>query len=75
MCVDLIFDLCFVCVKAGAAPRSVLLPRKLPLCLAGPGIPAWRNGGNCMLQMVRIIHPSKNTRMSSDKSIFLIKLL
>uniref|UniRef100_H3C5Q2 Otogelin like n=1 Tax=Tetraodon nigroviridis TaxID=99883 RepID=H3C5Q2_TETNG len=29
----------------------VLPPRTLPLCLAGPGILAWRNCGNPMLQM------------------------
>lgn len=38
--------------QVAAAPRTVLLPRELPLCLAGSGILTWRNCGNTLLQMV-----------------------
>lgn len=65
---------CVSCVKAGAAPWSVLLPRKLPLCLAGPGILAWRNCRNAMLQMVCVIHPSKTPEWAVLQVYFFLQI-
>lgn len=63
---------CGLSAKAGAAPRSLLLPRKLSLCLAGPGILAWRNRGNAMLQMVNVLHPPKSPECAGISVSFLL---
>lgn len=56
-------------MKVGAAPWRVLLSRELSLCLAGLRIPAWRNCGDTMLQMVYYFSCSIRTNFKQTKII------